>query len=368
MSRARLRIAVLLVAGSLVVSIAGSGRSLANRTRGDSADADRGDIVPAAPTVATVVVLPDTQYYASSFPFIFAAQTRWIAEQHSERNIALAIHLGDIVDASNDRAQWTVANSSMRVLDGLVPYVLVPGNHGTDANRVGPIDDYFAPSTMPWITETMTTGRIENNYTLVNIGPRQWLVLGLEFGPRDVVLAWADRVLKAHPGIPVIVVTHAYLDQNGKRYNLAMSGLDETQPNFQPFIPQAFDYTPREGINDGEQIWQKIILPNSNVRLVFCGHANGAARLTSLRPDSSSVHQMLSDYQWLSSGALTPVGDSGYLRLLEFDYAKKKIRAQTYSPYLDQFMTDDANQFTLDLDLKNLPVGATGTQALERKP
>jgi len=32
------------------------------------------------------------------------------------------------------------------------------------------------------------------------------------------------------------------------------------------------------------------------------------------------------------------------------------------------FMTDDANQFTLDLDLKNLSVGATGTQALERKP
>jgi hypothetical protein len=31
-------------------------------------------------------------------------------------------------------------------------------------------------------------------------------------------------------------------------------------------------------------------------------------------------------------------------------------------------MTEDANQFTLNLDLKNLPVGATGTQALERRP
>ena len=212
MSRVRFRPAVLLVAGSLVVFVAGSGRGLDNRTWGDSADADRADVVPAAPTISTVVVLPDTQYYASSFPFIFAAQTRWIVEQQSERNIALAIHLGDIVDASNDQAQWTVANSSMRVMDGLVPYVLVPGNHGTDANRVGPIDDYFAPATMPWITGTMTAGRIENSYSLVNIGPRQWLVLGLEFGPRDAVLAWADRVLKAHPAIPAIIVTHAYLD------------------------------------------------------------------------------------------------------------------------------------------------------------
>jgi hypothetical protein len=31
-------------------------------------------------------------------------------------------------------------------------------------------------------------------------------------------------------------------------------------------------------------------------------------------------------------------------------------------------MTDDANQFTLSLDLKSLSVGASGTQTLERKP
>jgi hypothetical protein len=31
-------------------------------------------------------------------------------------------------------------------------------------------------------------------------------------------------------------------------------------------------------------------------------------------------------------------------------------------------MTDDANQFTLGLDLKNLSVGTPGTLALERKP
>jgi hypothetical protein len=37
--------------------------------------------------------------------------------------------------------------------------------------------------------------------------------------------------------------------------------------------------------------------------------------------------------------------------VLEFDYGKKEIRIQTYSPYLDQFMTDDTNQFTLSLEL-----------------
>jgi hypothetical protein len=231
-------------------------------------------------------------------------------------------------------------------MDGLVPYVLVPGNHDSSANRVGLIDNYFAPTTMRWITNTMTAGQIENNYTLVDIGTQQWLVLGLEFGPRDAVITWADGVLKAFPTKPAIIVTHAYLYGDGTRYDVAKSGLDPNQPSFQAFIPQSYYYTTKEGSNDGEQIWQKLIVPNPNVRLVFCGHDNGAARLTSLRPDGSRVHQMLSDYQWLDDS-----GGSGYLRVLQFDYGQKQIRVQTYSPYLDQFMTDDANQFTLSLEL-----------------
>jgi len=61
---------------------------------------------------------------------------------------SVALHVGDIVDGANDPAQWTVANSSLRLMDGLVPYVLVPGNHDSDSNRVGLIDNYFAPTTM----------------------------------------------------------------------------------------------------------------------------------------------------------------------------------------------------------------------------
>jgi hypothetical protein len=318
-----------------------------------ASDAGAADLGAIPPGSFTVVVLPDTQYYSSSHPEIFAAQTRWIVEQKSARSIAVALHEGDIVDGSNDPAQWTVASSSLRLLDGIVPYVIVPGNHDTDgsnpdleARRQGPIDNYFAPTTMQWITNTMTAGQIENNYALVDIGPQQWLVLGLEFGPRDAVLTWADGVLKAFSTKPAIIVTHAYLYEDGTRYDVVKSGLDASQPNFQKYIPQSYYFTPKEGSNDGEQIWQKLIVPNPNVRLVFCGHDNGAARLTSLRPDGSRVHQMLSDYQWLDDS-----GGSGYLRVLQFDYSQKQIRVQTYSPYLDQFMTDDANQFTLSLEL-----------------
>jgi len=309
-----------------------------------SPDAAGADLGGEASAPVTVIVLPDTQYYSSLHPDIYAVQTGWIVEQQSARNIALALHVGDLVDTPNSHPQWAVANSSMRVLDGLVPYVIVSGNHDMDANRAGLMNNTFPPSTMPWITGTMTEGQIDNNYTVVDIGPQKWLVLGLEFGPRDAVLTWADAVLKAYPTLPAIIVTHAYL-YGDVRYDYAAYG------STQNYYPRFYEFTPSEGINDGEDIWQKLIVPNPNVRLVFCGHLTGAGRLTSLRADGSRVHQMLSDYQWLYAGTADDLGGSGYLRILQFDYGKKEIRVQTYSPYLGKSMTDDANQFTISLEI-----------------
>jgi Calcineurin-like phosphoesterase len=301
-----------------------------------------------APLPATIVVLPDTQYYASSYHDVFTSQANWILEQKPILNIAAVLHVGDIVDGDT-AAQWAVANSAMRVLDNHVPYFLVPGNHDVDGNRKTMIDSYFSPATMPWVTSTMTVGQIENNYALVDIGPQKWLVLGLEFGPRDSVITWADAVLKAYPNNPAIIVTHAYLYNDGNRYDIAVSGFDSGKPNYQWYIPQTYGYTSSQGTNDGEMIWQKLILPNANVRLVFSGHVTGAARLTSTRPDGSRVHQMVSDYQWYRIDQPDYYGGGGYLRLVQFDFGKQQIHVQTYSPYLKQYITDDANQFSLEM-------------------
>jgi hypothetical protein len=296
----------------------------------------------------TVVVMPDTQYYAASYPEVFRQQTKWILDQKPALNIAAVLHVGDVVDAGGSKDQWALASSAMRKLDGIVPYVLVPGNHDMDSNRQGLMSATFGPASMPWITGTMTEGQIENNFALIDIGGRQWLVVGIEFGPRDAVVAWADKVLKAYPDRPAIIVTHAYLYNDGNRYDIAISGSDTSKDNYQWWIPQYYGFTPSEGINDGEMLWRKLVLPNPNVRLVFSGHVTGAARLTSTRPDGSRVHQMLSDYQWLDA---PPDFGYGYLRVVQLDYGKKTIQVQTYSPYLQQYLTDDANQFTLDLYL-----------------
>jgi hypothetical protein len=310
---------------------------------------DAGIDVGKPPRMATMVVLPDTQYYASTYPSVFTGQADFIVSKKDELNIAAVLHVGDLVD-SDVPEQWTVANSAMRELDTIVPYVVVPGNHDYgSAGRKSMINNYFAPASMPWVTGTMTPGQIENNYALVDIGPQKWLVLGLEFGPRDAVLVWANQVLKdpRYVNYPVIIVTHAYLHSDGSRYDIKVGGTDSAKSNYQLYNPQSYGYTAAEGINDGEELWQKLILPNSNVRLVFCGHMTGWARLTSVRPDGTRVHQILSDYQWLEGKNF----GFGYLRVVQLDYDAKKIHVRTFSPFLNAPLEDDPNQFTLDLNL-----------------
>ncbi len=317
-----------------------------------------GGAAPVQPT-ASIIVLPDTQYYtysedsgfyntapnsAPDHAGVFGEQTTWILAQRAKLNINVVLHVGDIVDSPSDPGQWNIAGAAMHTLDRIIPYVVVPGNHDEDRNRQGLTDSYFGPATMPWITGTKIVGQMENNYALVDIGGRQWLVVALEFAPTDASVVWADKVLKAFPDRPAILVTHVYLYSDGTRYNLAVAGTDQS------WYPQSYGYTPSDGINDGEMLWQKLVLPNSNVRMVFCGHqtgATGGAWLTSSRPDGTVVHQMLSDYQWIQGHHY----GFGFLRIVQLDFANKAIRVQTYSPDLDEYLTDDSNQFTLDLNL-----------------
>jgi hypothetical protein len=294
----------------------------------------------------TVVVLPDTQFYASTYPAIFDAQIRWIADQRLQENIAFVLHEGDLVD-SDDDAQWTVAAQSMSQLDGVVPYVVSMGNHdygpagdGWTMSRSTTIDTYFPVSKFSgssWFQGTLDPQHIENNYALIDSPDGPWLVISLEFGPRDVVLDWAADILRAYPTTQAMVVTHAYLYEDNTRYDHVGRPDQRWNPHSYPIAAGA------GAVNDGEEIWQKLILSHSNIQFVFSGHVidHGTGRLTSPRPDGTSVNQVLANYQMLS------LGGSGYLRLMRFSPVARNVHVQTYSPYLDTYLTDDENDFTL---------------------
>ena len=101
--------------------------------------------------------------------------------------------------------------------------------------------------------------------------------MSLEFGPRDAVLEWANRVLQANPSANAIILTHAYLYADGTRF-------DHLTRTDQAFSPHTYGIEALPGgVNDGEEIWQKPIVNNPNVRIVLCGHVHDESELTSTR-------------------------------------------------------------------------------------
>lgn len=284
---------------------------------------------------ATLVVLPDTEVYSQKRPELFEAQTRWIAAHVKDRNIAYVLHVGDIVH-DDVEAQWNVARRCLGQLDGIVPYALVPGNHDyaggpreTTMGRYFRADDF---ARWPTYGGVMVTGRMENTCHLFKMAGHDWIVVALEFGPRDEAVAWANRVFDEHPNHLGILLTHAYLFRDNKRYDHT-AGVKERA-------------SPHGAGNDGEELWQKLVSRHRNMRFVFSGHVatGGVGYLASVGEHGNTVHQLMADYEKMRGGG------SGYLRLVEFLPDGRTIRVRTYSPFLDRHLVDGANQFDIPLE------------------
>lgn len=327
-----------------------AGANAGGNAGGTAGGTDAGPMREPPETPDTVVVLPDTQFYACAYPKIFEQQTRWIVEQRAAFGIALVLHTGDIVD-TDVTSQWDVASDALHQLDGVVPYLAVPGNHDLSADRSSLMPDYFAPDLLAlydWDAESREPDRLDNAYAIVEVAEQRWLFLGLEFAPRDAVVEWAAQVLQEHAELPAVLFTHAYLDGDGRRYDRALS------PR-QKYHPDDYDMTPAQGVNDGQDLWKKLVEPNDNVRLTLSGHAipDGTAHAIAERSDGTRVHQLLANYQLCDRCPCAEVeGGGGYLRLLRFDPNGQWIRVSTYSPHYDRSLTDSENELALALDLE----------------
>lgn len=302
------------------------------------------DATPPTPGSFTLAVLPDTQYYAEKWPHHFRAQTRWIAKQAITRDIRYVLHLGDIVEHGHEREEWFHARWAMAQLDGRVPYLLAHGNHDQGMKepvRSTYLNQFFTVDEQrdwPTFGGAMVHGKLENAYHTVEIHGNKLLLLSLDFGPTDETLAWAGEVLADHPDHRAIIITHAYLGIRGERF-------DHTRiEGRQPYGP--YDYGVRElgSINDGEQMWNKLIAQHANVMMVVCGHVHASRRRADQGTHGNLVHQILVDYQG------RPEGGQGFLRLMEFLPDGRTVRMTSISPSFDRALTDAENQFDIQLE------------------
>jgi len=297
----------------------------------------------------TVAALPDTQNYAQDYPEIYHAQTQWLAEQQAARNILFVAHLGDIVNEAATIPQWVVAAAAMeRLDDGEMPYGTCVGNHD-----IRYPDDYYDPDGenylaffgpqfyegLPWYGGASPSGL--SNYQVVSVGDFDMLFLHLCVETPAAELAWAQGILSANRDKPTLVSTHRYLydwrELGAGRYG-------DFEYTFEPLYRH-------DGIK-ADDFFYGFIAPNRQIFMVLCGHCDGEYRQVSTNSFGLEVHEILADFQ-STYGA----GGNGWLRLMRFQPDQNQIFVQTYSPWLDDYLTGSASQFTLNVDLADYATG-----------
>lgn len=304
----------------------------------------------------TIVALPDTQYYSSSLnggtPAMFNAQTQWIVNNQKSLNIAYVAHLGDLVqnaDNGGNATEWNVADGAFKILDNAnIPYGVVPGNHDEGSTGADDGDAAFTVLYNTYFGTSRFAGRSyygghygtnnNNHYDLFSAGGMNFVAIYFAYDYNSAgtglntdftsIVAWANGVLQQYSDRHAILVSH-YIMGNGNPANLSIQG---------------------GAIVNG-------LGANKNVFLTLAGHYNtlpGEGQRAST-VSGNTFQGLMSDYQD------QPNGGNGWLRIMTFSPANSTISVQTYSPVLNQNMTDVASQFTLPWSAPTSGYTALGT-------
>lgn len=291
-----------------------------------------------------LVLLPDIQTYSRLYPNILKSQIQWVTD-HAD-SLTFVLQQGDMTDHNIDK-QWREAAGALCMMDGKIPYAFVMGNHdlGKNANKR---DSELFNKYFPYSKYSKTKhfggafeeGKMDNVWYTFKSGGLKWLILCLEFGPRNRVLDWAGEVVKNHPHHKVIINTHAYMYSDDTR----MGEGDR-------WLPQSYGVgkdTGEDAVNNGEQMWDKLVSRYPNILFVFSGHVlnSGVGTLVSTGEQGNKVYQMLANFQdgVKESGR----GKNGFLRIITIDVKKKQVSVETYSPYLREYKNDKRNKFTFE--------------------
>ena len=278
-------------------------------------------VVAAPPGTFSIAVLPDTQHEVFGGDQRFADRTQWLVDNRSALNLAFVMHTGDMMNWDTpDHAQYAVARSAMSKLDAAgIPWIPAIGNHDTAAvcpggsacpgqsahdnlRRTETFNQYFPLSRFPRVGGTFEAGKIDNTWSTFTAGGEDWLVLNLELWPRPAVISWAAGVIAARPNQNVVIVTHSYLDGGG--------GIEQGNGGYGDTSPQ--------------YLYDNLVAPYSNVKLVFSGHVGMAGNRTDVRADGSKVVSVFGTFH---SNSTNPT------QIMTVDTAAGTVATRFYGPW-----------------------------------
>ena len=179
------------------------------------------------------------------------------------------LQLGDIVNVMSSPRQWDDSTSLLRVprrkdplrRGGGQPRRAGPGSRRPAVQKdPGPYNTFINSFRDYRLDGRYAAGDNRNGYRLLTAGDVELMVLNLDFGSPDAVLAWAGQVVDAHPSRHVVVVTHDYLGTD----NLWRGATDRDDPT----LPH--NHNP--SLNDGVDVWNEFVRLHPNVQFVLNGH------------------------------------------------------------------------------------------------
>lgn len=198
--------------------------------------------------------------------------TTWLADNAEKENIRYLLHTGDVVNNRNSDGQWKNAVEAMNRLTGKRPFsspqATTMWEHQQEITAASPL---ALVKRNRWEADYGKAAR--DSTALLDAGGLSLLIVMMGYGTGDEGIAWTNSILAKYPDRYAILGVHSYMHETGVLTTL------------------------------GKGIYQKIVVPNPNVRLVLCGHHHAAGRKSTELDDNGdgqtdrTVYQILADYQ-----------------------------------------------------------------------
>ncbi len=273
-----------------------------------------------------IVIVPDIQYYTNNMDRIKYLESIVGFCNNNQEKISFLIQTGDITN-NNNPEQWSNGHKQFfSKLPSSFPVVFCLGNHDYGNNGKSAKRESFFPSELtPVRDEVMPLSLWDNYLRYVELNGKKMAILSLEFAPRNEVLEWADKIIKENSDIPIIILTHAFLNNDGQMF-------DMTDPQCNNKYSQKYYDMGGDYLNDSKEIFDKIIHNNSNVRMVICGHCisrNYIECINKKNTNGSDVYFIMVNYQHYTEGG------AGMIALLK--YINGCFYLQSYDTYNKEY-------------------------------
>ena len=273
-----------------------------------------------APTPFTLLWVSDTQIYSYLKPQALEAMVSYALEQKEAQNIAAFLQTGDIVERHDMPQLWKNIERELEPLRGNIPFYCVAGNHdvgdyGMHITDYQPYKDHALcdvsdPERMFRNGECWYERREDLGLLFVGVGWR------IEDDPSTKYLDWLHEVMARNTDLPAVLLVHSYLYNDGN-------------------------------LNDNGRLLEKEIVSRyDNIRLVLCGHHDGARHRTDVYGENHSVSALMFNYQ-----DDTKRTSLGYCAILRFDPVTRSVSVTSYSPYNDDYnYYEDESRETFTLE------------------